>query len=366
MAGCCTMLVKFIVFACVSMAPSISLAQGTRRINLQVDAHSCQGQPLAGYGIKIAYVDAPDDLIGTLDANGRCSFQLDIPGECNVLHARLFPQGEASTREQRDRLRREWNSLLGKNYIRIDKHLDMVEGEDEYTLHFVGEPAIVISVKTTDTDGKPSAVQSVIMARYISTPSFVTSQMSFDIAGIPKGKKNELFFRTGFGRGAYVTALPLAIDLTANDFMLSKVVLPDPPVADTKAIFTLQSLASRHRLGYLVSPGLTLISEDTKLILSYRNDINLRISKYWGGSDILFDIPFEMPSGTYYVAPEAFKATEHQLILLDSIRAGMNLEKYDIPKIVISKGVVNALTIETLNIYAALDKLGVDLKKIDD
>jgi hypothetical protein len=152
---------------------------------------------------------------------------------------------------------------------------------------------------------------------------------------VRQGADTELFISIDDSPRLY--SVPLTTAQTINDVNIGQIVIPALQTDATAQIIMQNGKGEWFPGG--VGPlwlGITLISDDGSIILSYlaRHDDGYVV----GNPDSAVDpnMPPDLPAATYYVAPGVVSSSDHNIhmLLLDAIRAGQlaQLDAAGVPK----------------------------------
>ncbi len=320
-------------------------------------------KPLVGWPIGVWELDDEDNEIvlawGETDDKGQLLLEVPL---AKLAGGRLYGGIKLQPGLSRSEIMREGGAnrerileLAKAGYQPPD--VDLFDGRllkpepDEASAHleFVAEPGITIDVQVRWSDESKDF-------RYTarSRPSrwlTITNNMDagrIQFHGCPRDRDFDVFIRTFPVMGFLSVATETFDD---KDTVYVDVVLQrrqEPitfQVSCTNITAYGKQEGTRHRWA-VFSKGVTLISSDGTRMYSWIEDSG-RALEDW-------NVDPYAPAGVYYIAPGYFTGRPEQFGLYDVIRAGIDLDKHNVPKIQITADEVASIEVDFIQAVAAI------------
>jgi hypothetical protein len=173
--------------------------------------------------------------------------------------------------------------------------------------------------------------------------------------GRVRGRALDAALRHGVWRGeseVFVTRLPplgsKVIPPLSEDSDIGDVLLPSPQ-RDAHLDIDLQYGNGHVSITRDYLPGATVVSPDGTAVFSFpKGRGRAGLSNLSGANDLP-----SVPTGSYFVVPGMFMATQEQVAVIHAARSGANLEASGLPKVVVASGQTTSLALDVAGALAA-------------
>ncbi|HYE62290.1 MAG TPA: hypothetical protein VD997_09855 [Phycisphaerales bacterium] len=313
-----------------------------RHITVDVRVVDASGTPVARVPL-MAKVDSTNAFAET-DADGTANFNLLAPAtDVKVDIATLVGPARRGEKYSEYRERKAAGAALIEAHTFEKAYATSVpQGSERGSLRIVVQPALKVTFKVEDA-GTPVQHGGVVGRQLpLTVQAKRPVNGSWTIGCIRPNERTVLFALCGNSAAVPIVTPPIQKDTNLGVFQVPT-WKESAQVPITLTNFTGKGLAETRLR------GISFVKSDGSLVQSFLDLVPGDAIEVTGDGKSP-----SLPEGTFYVVPGAFMATRAQVRLFERCAAGEDLCKSSIPKVVVSGGKADHITVDTPAAEAAI------------
>lgn len=324
----------------------------TREVEVTVTVRDPAQQPLQG--VPILFPDIGDRPEIRTDHTGVATGKAMVQVGSSTLHAMVSPGLVGGVEDVRAALRdhveflRQW-AFSSKYRIALTAEVE------KYTLEIVARPAVRVSGRLVDFEGKPVGL-TIARARGLASPlpSYAKGAPGEFCVGVPRDEKSEIVLIATEGRGIVTRQVSASEDAVALGDILLPTLDKDSSIKFNWTDVAKSGDGTQGGVGFM-----QLIAADGSRIIQCMVHLPPQASGQHP------DDPLAVPSGDFYVVTGGLSADDDEkiLVLRDAARDGRDLAAMGIPRVRLNPQGTSEVNLDSTKLRKVVAEVVDTLKK---